>query len=183
MNQKIIITLLAIIILVGLFLASPRGKSFLEQSKLKDKLSVVGNFFKNLSGRVISIKNNEGGKIEIDLSGVNPNYMNGQQLSLDNSNFVITLKPEIASLDTITLSFKDKAQISSSNFKGKITYYQGKISLEGKANDLWIDNFGMNKTDILLSIRGKPSSYKITNIKKDLSFNFQFFYIAPINLK
>jgi hypothetical protein len=168
MEQKVIVTLLAIIILAALFFASPRGKLFLEQSKLKDKLSIVGNFFKNLSGKVTSVKNNEGSKIEIHLTGVDPNYMNDQQLTLDDSNFVITLKPESATLETMTLSFKDKVQLSSSNFKGKITYSQGKISLEGKANDIWVDNFGMNKTDISFSITGTPSSYKITNVKKDL---------------
>jgi hypothetical protein len=171
MNEKVVVTLLAVIILVALFLASPRGRAFLEQSKLKDKLSIIGNFFKSLSGKFSSVKNNEGTKIEIHLSGVNPVYMNDQQLSLDDSSFAITLKPETASLESMTLSFKDNIQLSSSTFKGKITYSQGKISLEGKANDLWLGNVGMNKTDVTFSITGTPVSYKIENAKKDyLSF-------------
>jgi len=172
MEQRVVVTMLAIIILAVLFFASPRGRMFLEQSKLNDKLSIIGNFFKNLTGKVASVKNNEGGKIEIHLSSVNPNYMNEQQLYLENSNFVINLKPETASLDAITLSFKDKVQLSSQSFKGKLSYYQNKISLEGKTNDIWIDNFGMNKTDISLSIIGTPLTYKITNVKKDV-FSFK----------
>ncbi|MEM5777182.1 MAG: hypothetical protein QXJ06_01920 [Candidatus Aenigmatarchaeota archaeon] len=167
MENKFIVTFIAIIILVALFLASPRGKEFLEKSKLKDKLSIIGNFFRNLTGKV-TLKNNEGTKIEIKLSGVNPIYMNNQQLNLENSEFSITLKPDSASLDTMTLSFKRDADIYSSNFKGKITYSQDKITLEGKTNNIGIDNFVVNKTDISFVINGKPTNYKISNVNKDL---------------
>ncbi|MEM5799815.1 MAG: hypothetical protein QXZ43_04095 [Candidatus Aenigmatarchaeota archaeon] len=167
MENKFIITFIAIIILVALFLASPRGKEFLEKSKLKDKLSVIGNFFKNLTGKVTSVKNNEGSRIQIKLSGVDPAYMNNQQFNLEESEFSISLKAESANLDAMTLSFKANADIYSSSFKGKITYSQDKITLEGKANDIGIDNFVVNKTDISFTITGKPTNYKITNIKKD----------------
>ncbi len=169
MEQRVLVALLAIIILLALFFASPRGKAFLEQSKLKDKLSVIGNFFKNLSGKFSSVKN-EATRMEVHLTGVNPIYMNDQQFLLEGSSFVITIKPEAASLESMSLSFKDSIQLSSSAFKGKITYSQGKISLEGKASDLWIGDVGLNKTDISFSITGTPVSYKIENVKKDYLF-------------
>jgi len=168
MEGKHWVTIFAILILVALFLASPRGKDFLEKSKLKDKLSVIGNFFKNITGKVSSVKGNSGTVIEIKLSGVNPAYMNGQQLDLKNSEFSITLKPEAASLDSMTLSFKSYAEISSSSFNGKLTYSQDKIALEGKASDIGIDNFAVNKTDIAFTISGKPTTYKISSVSKDI---------------
>ncbi len=168
MENKFIITFIAIIVLVALFLTSPRGKDFLEKSKLKDKLSVIGNFFKNLTGRVASVKNNVGSQIEMKLSGVNPVYMNEQELTLDNSEFTISLKPQAAKLSDMTLSFKDNVVISSSSFKGQIKFSQDKIILTGKANDIWIDNFGMNKTDISITITGVPIKYTINNVKKDI---------------
>ncbi|MCS7134815.1 MAG: hypothetical protein NZ893_00010 [Candidatus Aenigmarchaeota archaeon] len=169
---KVIATLLAVFVLVALFLASPRGKKFLEESKLKDKLSFIGNFFKNLTGKMSSVKNNKASKIEMKLNAVNPAAMNGKQLNLEDSQFSITLKPEEATLSEMSLTFKSDVTITSSNFKGKVFYSQDSLMLEGKTNDICIDNICMNKTEISFKMVGRPTKYKITNVKKDvISFN------------
>ncbi|MFH8080551.1 MAG: hypothetical protein QXO84_01580 [Candidatus Aenigmatarchaeota archaeon] len=169
---KILTVLFAVFILVALFLASPRGKKFLEESKLKDKLSFIGNFFKSLSGRLSSVKHTKSEKIDMKLNSVNKLYLDKQEFSLSNSQIFISLKPDSADLNGMSLSFKDQVQISSYSFNGNLAYNQDKIVLQGKVNDVCIDNLCFNKTDISFNLVGKAEKYKITNAKKSLlAFN------------
>ncbi|MBU5689590.1 MAG: hypothetical protein QXM68_01320 [Candidatus Aenigmatarchaeota archaeon] len=167
MDSKVIVFIIAVIILGALFLASPRGRDFLEKSKLNDKVKTLGNFFKNLTGKVTSVKKDDSSKIELTLSGVDPTYLNGIEFDIKDSEISIQGNVISGNMDAATLSFKDKVNFYTQNANGKITYTSDSLVISGKTSDFWIDNFGINKTDISFSLTSKPMQYKITNAESD----------------
>ncbi|MCX8178637.1 MAG: hypothetical protein N3D75_02290 [Candidatus Aenigmarchaeota archaeon] len=165
MNSKVLVLIVALLILTGLFLASPRGRDFLEKSKLNDKVGTLGNFFKNLTGKVTSVKQDPSNKIQISMTGIDPKYLDGINFQMKNSRFDIDGTVSLGSIDSATVSFKTKSKVSSENSNGQISYKQSNFLISGKTSEIWVDNFGMNKTDMSFSFEFSPSEYEITNLE------------------
>lgn len=165
MNSKVVVLIVSVLILTGLFLASPRGRDFLEKTKLNDKFSTLGNFFKNLTGKVASVKQDKSTKIQVSLSGIDPKYLDGATFEMKNTMFDISGNANSGNIESVTVSFKGESKISSQNSNGQILYKQNTILIHGKTPEIWVDNFGMNKTDMSFSFELSPSEYEITNVE------------------
>jgi len=166
MDQKVAVIIVAILILSVLFLASPKGKSFLEQSKIKDKISIIGNWLKNITGKLPATKKTETNKIEFHLTSVDPIYMNEQQFYLQGSSLQADMKVEAATLSGLTLSFKDDTELSTNSMTGNLIFTDKKIKINGKANEIWLGTIGINKTDTEISILGTPTKFYVQNVEK-----------------
>lgn len=167
MEGNKLVILVAILILVVLFLASPRGKAFLEQTKLKDKIGILGDFLKNLTGRITMQDKKQTSKIEFHLSGVDPVYMNNQQFSLKDSSVDAILGLQSGSLSGFTISFKNKANIEIKSITGDFSINDGQIKISGKTNEIWVGDLGLNGTDTEVLLIGNPVEYSIKNIEKN----------------
>lgn len=167
-HGKLLTVIVAIVILSALFLASPRGKMFLEQSKLKDKIGVVGNFLKSLTGKVASTSKEKPGKIEFHLIGINPVYMNGQKFSLKDSSIDGVINLQTGSLPGFTLSFKDETNVEINGITGDLSFDGNQVRISGKTNEMWLGDVGLNGTDIQISLVGNPVEYSVKNVEKDV---------------
>jgi hypothetical protein len=169
MQQRTWLIIFIIFAIIGLFLLSPRGKTFREKY-LSGAVATVGSFLKGITARAVSTKPSKPTqKIEIGLSGVNIANMNGQEFSVEGSTLEGSFIVESASLEGGSLSFKgDEVVISVNDMSGTISYHDGKMKVTGKTNQIWFDDIGFNKTDISFTFEGKPSQYTLSNIQKDV---------------
>lgn len=170
MKGKIWLVIFLIFAILGLFLLSPRGKTFREKY-LNDKISKVGSYLRGITSRTIpkgQPKAKQENKLEITLSGVDPVLMNGQEFDVKDASVDALFKFESALIDGNEILLKKNVTgINIESMTGAIVFFDDKMKISGKTNRLWLNDIGFSKEGTDFIVVGVPDTYILLNIKKD----------------
>lgn len=170
MNVRIILALLVIVILLGLLMFSPQGKTFKE--KYIDKyLSNLGNFLKSAKYRAKAQKAVPNKTFEVMING-KVGLLNGQEFNVDYGNVHGKFKLESASIGDLKIEDMNEIEFTVSDMFGGISIEKnGNIRITGSSSSVELD-IGIMKSKVAedvidFSFYGKPISFEFTDINKE----------------
>ncbi|MBS3051847.1 MAG: hypothetical protein J4428_00560 [Candidatus Aenigmarchaeota archaeon] len=168
MEQKALVVIVVILLLVGILLFVPKGKEF-RTKYLDDHFKKIGYFLKGIAVKGKVIKPFEGSKLSVTVSDVSSISMNGQSFDLKGDDFEAIIVPSSISMDGSSVTFSSNPLlVRADSMSGTISFSNDLIVMSGKTNQLALGDFGFNKTGISFSVSGYPISFSLSSVKKNI---------------
>ncbi len=169
MEQKALIIVVALLLLIGFFLFVPQGKEF-RAKYLDEHFKKIGYFLKYVESKwkLPKIGDNTN-KLSVILSDVSAGSMNGQSFELKNNDFGAVVISNSISVDGSTVTFTNNPlKIFANDMTGTVSFSNDFVRVSGKTNELTLGDFSFNKTGISFSVSGHPIQFTLNNVKKNI---------------
>ncbi len=167
MDQKIVAVLVITLMFVAFLFVTPRGRQFREKY-IDDRVGFLGNFFKNLTGKITNSDSSNKEKLSMAITTVPLSDLNGQTFDIKGSGFSGEMSYDYLAFAGGTVSLANSAlEVSVPSMEGTVAFVSDKVQVSGKTDQLSVNELSFNTTKTDFVVVGSPTYFELNNIHAD----------------